>query len=56
MAGDPKQQEEGSAEPLLPDVTRDEHDPGWGDDVSGAERDPDDLERFRREVPPHHGD
>ena len=36
--------------PLLPDVTADERDVGWGDPY---ERDDD--ERFLREVPPHHG-
>lgn len=40
--------EEGLA--LLPDVTSDERDVGWGDPY---ERDDD--ERFLREVPPHHG-
>ena len=45
-------------EPLLPDVTEDERDIGWGDDRAAADpdRDPDDLERFLRDVPPHHGD
>jgi hypothetical protein len=37
------------AEPVLPDVTRDERDLGWGDDPS--ERDD---EWYRRERPPHH--
>lgn len=36
--------------PLLPDVTADERDVGWGDPY---ERDDD--ERFLRDVPPHHG-
>jgi hypothetical protein len=36
--------------PLLPDVTDDERDVGWGD-----EPEPDDDERLLREVPPHHG-
>ena len=36
--------------PLLPDVTADERDVGWGDPY---ERDDD--ERYLREVPPHHG-
>jgi hypothetical protein len=36
--------------PLLPDVTADEQDPGWGDPY---ERDDD--EHYLREVPPHHG-
>ena len=35
--------------PVLPDRTRDEEDRGWG------EREYDDDERLRREVPPHHG-
>jgi len=44
-------------EPILPDTTADEHEPSdsgsdaWRDDSS----DPDDLERFLRERPPHHG-
>lgn len=37
-------------EPLLPDVSRDELDVGWGDEPS--ERDDD---WYRRERPPHHG-
>ena len=36
--------------PVLPDVTSDERDVGWGD-----AREPDDDERYLREVPPHHG-
>jgi hypothetical protein len=35
---------------VLPDRTRDEEDRGWG------EREYDDDERLRREVPPHHCD
>jgi hypothetical protein len=50
----------GPEEPVLPDTTADESDRGWGDDLgtsSGSgEGDPDDLERFLRDVPPHHGD
>jgi hypothetical protein len=38
-----------SADPVLPDVTRDESD-SWGERPD----DEDDLERFRRERPPHH--
>jgi hypothetical protein len=36
-------------EPVLPDVTRDEREVGWGDD--SAERSD---EWYRRERPPHH--
>jgi hypothetical protein len=36
-------------EPVLPDVTRDERDVGWGDEP--PERDD---EWYRRERPPHH--
>lgn len=36
--------------PVLPTVTDDERDVGWGDAPE-----PDDDERLRREVPPHHG-
>jgi hypothetical protein len=36
--------------PVLPSVTRDEQDVGWGDEPS--ERDDD---WYRRERPPHHG-
>ena len=39
-----------TAEPVLPDTTRDERDVGWGDTPE-----PDDDERLLREVPPHHG-
>jgi hypothetical protein len=35
---------------VLPDVTRDEQDVGWGELPE-----PDDDERLLREVPPHHG-
>jgi len=38
-------------QPVLPDVSRDETDVGWGDDP--RERDAD---WYRRERPPHHGD
>jgi hypothetical protein len=40
-------------EPVLPDTTSDEQPEGWGD---RGEDDPDDLDRFLRERPPHHGD
>ena len=46
-------------EPVLPDTTSDERGVGWGDERgSGTDDagDPDDLERFLRDVPPHHGD
>jgi hypothetical protein len=51
----------GPEEPVLPDTTSDESDLGWGDDPGGTssgsgQGDPDDLERFLRDVPPHHGD
>lgn len=36
--------------PLLPDVTTDERDVGWGDPFEQ-----DDDEHYLREVPPHHG-
>ena len=39
--------------------TRDDTDVGWGERTwsgSSAGDDPDDLERFLREKPPHHGD
>jgi hypothetical protein len=39
-------------EPVLPDVTSDEGLLGWGDAPDDA--DPDDLQRFLRERPPHH--
>jgi hypothetical protein len=39
-----------STGPVLPDVTSDEQDIGWGD-----RPEPDDDERLLREVPPHHG-
>jgi hypothetical protein len=39
-----------STGPVLPTVTDDERDIGWG----GAPE-PDDDERLLREVPPHHG-
>jgi hypothetical protein len=36
--------------PVLPDVTRDEDEPGWGDHEDLHDRD----EWYRRERPPHH--
>ena len=39
-----------STEPVLPSVTGDERDVGWGEAPE-----PDDDERLLREVPPHHG-
>jgi hypothetical protein len=39
--------------PLLPDVTGDETDVGWGDDASDETAD-DAVERLLRERPPHH--
>jgi hypothetical protein len=39
-----------STGPVLPSVTDDERDVGWGEPAE-----PDDDERLRREVPPHHG-
>jgi hypothetical protein len=41
-------------DPVLPDTTADEQPEGWGD--RDPEPDPDDVERFQRERPPHHGD
>jgi hypothetical protein len=38
-------------EPVLPDVTEDERDVGWGDDPDSGRRDD---EWYRRERPPHH--
>jgi hypothetical protein len=39
-----------STRPVLPDITSDEQDLGWGD-----RPEPDDDDRLLREVPPHHG-
>jgi hypothetical protein len=36
--------------PVLPDGTADERDLGWGESPE-----PDDDDRYLREVPPHHG-
>ncbi len=41
-------------EPVLPETTSDEHPEGWGD--RAPDDDPEDLDRFLRERPPHHGD
>jgi hypothetical protein len=38
-------------EPVLPDVTQDEREVGWGDDRESWRRDDD---WYRRERPPHH--
>ena len=43
-----------SDEPVLPRTTSDEHPEAWGD--RARDDDPDDLDRFLRERPPHHGD
>jgi hypothetical protein len=40
--------------PELPEVSADDTDLGWGERVS--ESDPDDLDRFLADRPPHHGD
>lgn len=45
----PRRKRPAREQPVLPDVTRDEHDVGWGDEPS--ERDDD---WYRRERPPHH--
>jgi hypothetical protein len=37
---------------LLPDVSSDETDSGWGEDRAGT--DPADLRRFLDDKPPHH--
>lgn len=41
-------------QPVLPDTTTDETEPGWGE--RPEEDDPDDVRRFLDERPPHHGD
>jgi hypothetical protein len=46
----------GPDEPVLPETTSDESDVGWGDEASTLDSDPDDLDRFLQDVPPHHGD
>ncbi len=38
----------------LPEQTNDDTDHGWGE--RPTETDPDDLERFLSDRPPHHGD
>jgi hypothetical protein len=45
----------GPGDPLLPEQTTDDSDRGWGERQEDAS-DSDDLERFLRERPPHHGD
>jgi hypothetical protein len=47
----PPQRPDEPEPPVLPDVSRDELDIGWGDEP--GERD---EEWYRRERPPHHGD
>lgn len=39
---------------VLPDRSRDDDDTGWGD--RPVEDDPDDVQRFLDEKPPHHTD
>lgn len=48
-APDPENRPPERDEPVLPDVSRDETDLGWGDEP--AQRDDD---WYRREKPPHH--
>jgi hypothetical protein len=45
----PPRRREPEDEPVLPDVTRDERDVGWGDEPGRR-----DDEWYRRERPPHH--
>jgi hypothetical protein len=45
----PRSRPPADRKPVLPDVTRDERDVGWGDEP--GERDD---EWYRRERPPHH--
>lgn len=40
-------------EPTLPDITDDEREIGWGDDMA-ADHERRDEEWYRRERPPHH--
>lgn len=44
------------SEPLLPDLTSDEGDVGWGDDEPTDEQDAarEDEDRLNAERPPHH--
>lgn len=44
----------GDRDRTLPDVTDDEREVGWGDDLA-AEGERRDAEWYRRERPPHHG-
>ena len=50
----PRILDETDDEPVLPRTTPDEHPEAWGD--RARDDDPDDLDRFLRERPPHHGD
>ena len=45
---------ESDERPVLPETTEDESAKGWGERPD--EPDPDDVERFLDERPPHHGD
>ena len=59
MTSDPAPDEEAARpatddEPVLPTTTSDERPEGWGE--QGRDDDPEDLDRFLRERPPHHGD
>lgn len=38
--------------PVLPQVSDDEREEGWGEDRRGEDRD---AEWYRRQIPPHHG-
>jgi hypothetical protein len=49
-SGKPERREQAAEQPVLPDVTEDERDVGWGDERSAR-----DDEWYLRERPPHHG-
>ncbi|WP_375480792.1 hypothetical protein [uncultured Jatrophihabitans sp.] len=46
----PPRRDRGGEPPVLPDVSRDEQELGWGDEPSRRDDD-----WYRRERPPHHG-
>ena len=51
MSAHPPPRRPEDEKPVLPDVTEDERDLGWGDDPESGRRDDD---WYRRERPPHH--
>jgi hypothetical protein len=53
MTAPPPRREDDDA-PVLPAITEDEREIGWGDDAGAFDGERRDEEWYRRERPPHH--